>query len=160
MLVTQRHPCGRGDRRSAPRSRPSCAHAMNGGPPFATCAEQARNRRTVPQTVAGFTSRSLQPGWPQRGASYGWGLAPLTPSVPLASIPSTSTGLSVHAASEEALTVIYHSARTYLCQDSYHHAGYYPWPLEMLHKCFGKGKDVSPALVPVIRQVVRRLRRG
>src|ERR687885_1760584 len=120
-----------------------------GGPPFATCAEQARNRRTALRTVAGFTSRSLQPGWPQRGASCGWGLAPLTPSVPLASIPSTSTGLSVHAASEEALTVIYHSARAARCQDLYRHVGYDSRPLTFLHRYVDRGKDVSPAPVPV-----------
>ena len=128
--------------------------AMDGGPAFATCAEQARNRRTAVHTVAGFTSRSLQPGWPQRGASSGWGLAPLTPSVPLASIPSTSTGLSVHAASEEALTVIYHSARAHLCQDLYRHVGYNLWPLALLHRCLDKGKDVSLTLVRVTRQAV------
>src|SRR5919199_3525314 len=125
-----------------------------GGPPFATCAEQARNRRTALRTVAGFTSRSLQPRWPQRGASCGWGLAPLTPSVPLASIPSTSTGLSVHAASEEALTVIYHSARAHLCQDLYRHLGYNLCTLALLHRCLDKGKDVGLTLVPVTRQAV------
>src|ERR671934_1308030 len=111
------------------------------GPPCAAYAEQARNRHTAVHTVAGFTSRSLQPRWPQRGASCGWGLAPLTPSVPLASIPSTSTGLSVHAASEEALTVIYHSARAIPCQDLYRHVGYNLWPLSFLHTCFDRGKD-------------------
>ena len=44
-------------------------------PHFATCAEEARNRRTVLQTVAGFTSRSLQPRWPGKGGRHldgGW----------------------------------------------------------------------------------------
>ena len=82
------------------------------------------------------------------------GLAPLTPSVPLASIPSTSTGLSVHAASEEALTVIYHSARAHLCQDLYRHVGYNSCPLALLHRCLDEGKDVSLTLVRVTRQAV------
>ena len=66
----------------------------------------------------------------------------------------TSTGLSVHAASEEALTVIYHSARAHLCQDLYRHLGYNLWPLALLHRCLDKGKDVGLTLVPVTRQAV------
>ena len=73
----------------------------------------------------------------------------------------TSTGLSVHAASEEALTAIYHSTRPHHCQDLYLHVGSHQYPLLFLDRYFDKEKeptDVSPTLVPVRGQMVRRLR--